>query len=76
MKCSTSILVAVCLVSLVVLATFSSSANADRVVRAKRDAFDILIKKKGLGAAATALIAAKAIKKKKFVPIPIPFPLP
>ena len=44
--------------------------------RSKRDAFDIILKKKGLSAAATALIAATSISKKKFLPVPIPFPIP
>ena len=44
--------------------------------RNKRDAFDYVLKKKGLHMAAGALIAAASASKKKFMPIPIVFPLP
>ena len=52
-------LVAICLIAACWPTTIASP------VRTKRDAFSVLMKKKSLGAAATAIIAASAIAKKK-----------
>ena len=54
-----------------------SGENSRRSLnRSKRDAFDYMLKKKGLSMAAGALIAAASVSKKKFMPVPIVFPLP